>query len=186
VIVTGAMKDPQTGQCTYGGVTKRAGLFIDFVLTQPGAEPLRCDTTNGNFVIVPRAVARRVGNLSGSFVHQLADFDYGLRAAALGISCWVAPGFVGTCASHAVAGSHLDATLPLRDRIRLMRRPSGPPPVSEWMIFVKRHAGWRWPLYWVRTFVRGALPQLWAWWRSRSPGPVSPAATNNLETSQRS
>lgn len=168
-IVAGAMKDPNSEECTYGGVAKHSGLFITFVLLRPSSEPARCDTIHGNFVLVPRTVALRVGNLSGSFAHQLGDFDYGLRAGALGISCWVTPGFVGTCARHAIAGSHLDATLPLQDRIRLMRTPSGPPPVTEWMIFMKRHSGWRWPLYWGRTLIRGALPQLWAWLRSRDP-----------------
>jgi GT2 family glycosyltransferase len=185
VIVTGATEDPKSGVCTYGGVAKRAGLFIRFVLVEPGSEPVRCDTTHGNCVLVPRAVARRVGNLSSSFAHQLGDFDYGLRAGALGISCWVAPGFVGTCSLHAIAGSHLDATLPLRDRLRLMRKPAGPPPITEWMIFMKRHSGWRWPLYWARTLVRGALPQLWAWLRARNPHHASAAATCEQETSKR-
>jgi GT2 family glycosyltransferase len=186
VIVTGATRDPKSGESTYGGVAKRAGLFITFALVEPGSEPARCDTTHGNCVLVPRAVAHRVGNLSSSFAHQLGDFDYGLRAAALGISCWVAPGFVGTCSLHAIAGSHLDATLPLRDRLRLMRKPSGPPPIAEWMIFMKRHSGWRWPLYWGRTLVRGALPQFWAWLRSRDPHHSTAAATGEQETSKRS
>jgi GT2 family glycosyltransferase len=177
VIVTGTTQDRKTGKPTYGGIAKYAGLFITFVLIEPGSEPVRCDTMLGNCVLVPRSVAHRVGNLSSSFAHQLGDLDYGLRAGALGISCWITPGFVGTCSRHAISGSHLDATLPLRQRLRLMRKPSGPPPVAEWMIFMKRHSGWRWPLYWGRTLVRGALPGLWAWLRSRDPHGASEAAT---------
>jgi GT2 family glycosyltransferase len=182
VIVVGTTKDPMTGERTYGGMAKDPGLFMPFSRVEPGSEPMRCDTMCGNCVIVPRAVARRVGNLSSSFAHQLGDYDYGLRAAALGVSCWVAPGFVGTCSAHDVARSHLDATLPLRDRLRLMRKPSGPPPTREWMIFMKRHSGWRWPLYWGRTLVRGAFPHLWAWLRSRNPRRSSAAATRGWVT----
>jgi GT2 family glycosyltransferase len=169
VIAVGTTQDPVTRKTTYGGMRKRAGLFVEFALVEPSSEPVRCDTFCGNCVLVPASIAARVGNLSDSFKHQLGDFDYGLRADALGIRCWVAPGHVGSCSGHDIEGSHLDATLPLRDRARLMARPAGPPPPSEWMVFIRRHAGWRWPLYRARTLLRERVPWLWLAVRSRAP-----------------
>jgi GT2 family glycosyltransferase len=169
VIVAGTTRDPANGKSTYGGMVKDARVFIQFRLLEPGAVPMRCDTFCGNCVLVPASIARRVGNLSASFKHHLGDFDYGLRAAALGARAWVVAGHVGTCSAHDLEGSHLDATLPLDARVPLMRRPSGPPPIREWMVFMRRHSGWRWPLYWGRTLVRGAFPKLWLTVRSTRP-----------------
>jgi GT2 family glycosyltransferase len=169
LIVVGSTQDPTTGESTYGGIVKQSRISVLFELVEPRSEPVRCETFCGNCVLVPGAVAQRLGNLSRSFTHQLGDFDYGLRAAAAGVACWVAPGHVGTCSAHEIAGSHLDATLPLRDRVPLMRRPSGPPPVREWMIFMKRHSGWRWPLYAGRALVRGVFPRLWLTVRATHP-----------------
>jgi GT2 family glycosyltransferase len=175
-IVVGTTKDPETGESTYGGIDKVARVFIRFKLVEPRVEPVRCDTMCGNCVLVPAEVARRVGNLSSSFAHNGGDFDYGLRAAKLGFSCWVAPGHVGTCSAHDIEGSHLDATLPLDERLRLMARASGPTPPREWMLFIRRHAGWRWPLYWPRTLVRMRFPRLWLAVRGRRPErPAAPS-----------
>ena len=177
VIVTGTTRDAVTGESTYGGIARRDGLFVEFRLVEPGSEPVRCDTVCGNLTLVPRSVARRVGNLSSSFRHHLGDFDYGLRAAAIGIESWVAPGHIGTCSLHEVAGSPFDATLSVRERVRLLARPSGPPPPDEWLVFMKRHAGWRWPLQRARIGLRSRLPWLWVALRARHPDRSRAAAS---------
>jgi GT2 family glycosyltransferase len=171
-IVVGSTLNPETGELAYGGVRKVERVFLRFELIEPGPDPVRCDTICGNCVFVPASVAERVGNLSSSFAHYGGDFDYALRAAELGFSSWIAPGFIGTCGVHHLEGSYLDASVPLDDRLRMLARPSGPPPPREYMVFLKRHAGWRWVLQWAPTLLRAWSPRLWLWLRSRrvSPG----------------
>jgi GT2 family glycosyltransferase len=101
VIVAGSTRHPDTGELTYGGVVHPYRWRpLRAELVEPGDTPRPCDATNGNATLISRSVVQRIGNIDPAFVQQLGDFDYGLRARAAGCSVWVAPGTVGTCASH--------------------------------------------------------------------------------------
>ncbi len=148
-IVVGSVRDPVTGTTTYGGVTRpRTTRPLHFALVEPGGDPRPGDTMNGNCVLVPRAVARRVGELDPAFSHGMGDFDYGLRAAQAGVPVWIAPGTVGTCARNAPARP---ARGPLRE-LRRLRGPKGLPP-AEWLRFARRWGGPLWPVYGTAPYV---------------------------------
>lgn len=167
-IVVGAMRDPQTGATTYGGLTRGKGIrCMSFSLVEPREHPLSCSTMHGNLVLVPASAVEKIGLLSDAFTHGLGDLDYGLRATRNGIACQVAPGHLGTCARNAIAGSHYDSNLSARERIRKMNAPTGLPPAREWMRFTRRHARAIWPLFWARTIVRACCPRLWVALRRR-------------------
>jgi GT2 family glycosyltransferase len=170
VILGGSTFDPGTKKHTYGGVVQpRHWQPTKFVLLEPSDKPQRCDTIHGNCVLIPRWVAQEVGNLSPDFTHGLGDFDYGLRAKHLGISCWIAPGYVGTCPAHEWRGSFYDPCQPTGERLKMMHSPTGLPPVSEWMHFTRRHAGPYWPICWLRTWIRACFPRLWLIVRNTLP-----------------
>lgn len=161
VIVVGSMSDPVDGHHTYGGVTRiKNYIGIRFSLVEPGGEPRPCDTFNANCVLVSREIVADVGILSDRFSHGMGDTDYGLRAKEKGYSCWVLPGYVGTCANNPTAKTWLDAGLTLKERKRLLNSPKGKPP-EEWLYFVKRHAGMIWVLAWVQLKMRLYFPRLW-------------------------
>ena len=97
-IVVGSTQDPENGALTYGGVVQEYRWHpLRFRLVQPNETAQRCDTMNGNFVLIPRKVAQLVGNLAPELIHYVADYDYGLRAKNQGCTVWVAPGYAGTC-----------------------------------------------------------------------------------------
>ena len=97
-IVVGAVVDPETGVPTYGGADRVDWHPMRFRLVAPDRGIPRSTTTfNGNVALVPRPVYLDVGGIDGSFAHAYADFDYGLRARALGIESVVARSAVGTC-----------------------------------------------------------------------------------------
>jgi GT2 family glycosyltransferase len=154
VIVVGTTRHPVTDELTYGGQIRLSRWRpLRWTLVQPGSEPRPCETMNGNTVLVPRAVVRRVGNIDGVYVQQMGDFDYGLRARAAGCEVWVAPGTVGTCASHPLRRTDLQ---PLRTELarlwsvkELVPRP--------WFVFTRRWAGRLWPLYWLSPYLRRAF-----------------------------
>lgn len=147
-IVVGSMIDPRTGRRSYGGIKKREdGLHLRFDPVIPDEiAALPCDTMNGNFTLIPAAVAEVVGNLDGAFRHQLGDFDYGLRARKAGFPVFVAPGYYGECSDNDRAGSWRDRSISLRQRWAQLMSPKGAP-VREWFLYTRRHFGWRWPLY---------------------------------------
>jgi len=170
-LVAGSTFDPRTGKRTYGGVISDSRWQpMAFRPIEPGSEPIRCDTINGNCVLVPRGIARTVGNISPDFTHGIGDFDYGLRARDAGYSCWITPGYVGSCRGHDIEGSCFDRSLSMEQRLKKFHSHQGPPPVIEWFRFTFRHAGWLWPIYWARTCLRIAFPKLWLAMRTTGSG----------------
>ena len=151
VIVAGSTMHPSTGELTYGGVVHpHRWRPLRSVLVEPGDVPLPCDTMNGNATLIARTVVQRIGNLDPVFVQQMGDFDYGLRARAAGCSIWIAPGAVGTCASHPERRTDEQ---PLGEELRrlwsLKELKPGP-----WWVYCRRWAGKLWPVYWMSPYVR--------------------------------
>jgi GT2 family glycosyltransferase len=108
---------------------------------------------NGNFTLIPAAVAGRLGNLDGAFRHQLGDFDYGLRAMKAGIPIVIARGYFGYCSDNLSSGTWRDFAQPFANRWKHLMSPKGAPP-REWLLYTRRHFGWRWPFYAVSPYLR--------------------------------
>lgn len=154
-VVTGSTCDPVQQRWTYGGFRRhlsRRGLQFLPVPPLPH-EMQQCDTMNGNCTLIPRAVARVVGNLDPIFSHGLGDFDYGLRARARGHTIYLAPGFVGTCAGNSITGTWKDKSASFSQRWRHLTSPKGLP-FKEWLIYTHRHFGALWPLYAVSPYIK--------------------------------
>jgi GT2 family glycosyltransferase len=159
-IVVGSARDPNTGAFTYGGVARASRWHpLRFRYVMPGSDPIRCDTMNGNCVLIPRAVARSTGNLDPAFTHNLGDLDYGLRAGLLGFSLWVAPGFIGVCRRPAERRPWFDPELPLARRWAMASQPKGLP-IAQWRVFAQRHGSALWPLFFLSPYVRMVLQRV--------------------------
>jgi GT2 family glycosyltransferase len=137
VIVAGSTRHPETGELTYGGVVQPYRWRpLKSVLVEPGDTPRPCHTMNGNATRISRAVVRRVGNIDPAFVQRMRDFDYGLRARAAGCSVWIAPGTVGTCASHP---KRRPGEQPLGDELRRLWSIKELSP-GPWAVYSRRWA----------------------------------------------
>ncbi len=138
-VVVGAVRDPATGQVTYGGVV-RVSRWHPGRTRKLDASPYAqaADTFNANCVYVPAAVAEAIGTIDPVFHHSMGDFDYGYRAKQRGFEIVVAPSTVGICAANGVDGTWRDRRLPLRVRLKALRSPKGIP-YSEWREFLRRH-----------------------------------------------
>lgn len=155
-IIVGATRDREeaTSRPTYGGVIRRG--FWDrtkFRLLPVNSVVQHCDTFNGNVVLVPDSVVEMIGGLDGAFEHGMADYDFGLRAAAQGVQVFQAPGTVGICSRNPAVGTYLDSSIVLRDRWRAMMGKKGLP-WRSWYLYTRRHAGVFWPLYFVWPYVK--------------------------------
>lgn len=157
VIVVGSTVDEVTGRPTYGGERRESGWRrTRFVLVQPSDQVQRCDSMDGNIVLIPAETARRVGNLDPVFEHAMGDTDYGLRALKLGVGIWVAPGVHGTCGLNPASNTFMDPGLSLAKRWRLMLGRKGLPWRSWWVI-TRRHTGFFWPVFFLWPYVRTVL-----------------------------
>jgi len=162
-IAVGSTRDPGTGRCTYGGVVQSSKWRpLVHRLAEPSGKLERCDTMNGNCVLIAREVGRLVGNLSPEFTHRVGDRDYGLRARAKGFPLWIAPTYVGECARN-LPPLWANPETPLKRRLKALRSPKGLPP-REWIVYTRRHAGIPWSqYYWLTLYLRVLLPNLWKW-----------------------
>lgn len=156
-IIVGSVKDPVTGAHTYGGRFRTDSWFSNtFKPVKPHHEPQECDTMQGNIVLIPSLVADKVGNLDSAFVHTMGDLDYGLRARKLGCSVWVSPGYIGVCSRNSVSGSWADINLPWLERLQKVFQVKAFP-IKSWTVFVKRHSGHFWFVFWTFPYLRALI-----------------------------
>lgn len=161
-IVVGSCRDPLTGAHTYGGRVRRSDhIRLPSEPILPADVPVPCDTMNGNIVLVPQSVVEKIGILSSVYSHLRGDVDYGLRAQSAGIPILVAPGYMGKCTRHQRITPWADPDVPVLERLRKMCEPKGIPP-REWYVYVRRHTGRQWPLYFIKPFIRVMVPALWS------------------------
>ena len=145
-ITVGAVRDPKSGELTYGGIRRTSRWHPGRTARLPMApDPQDADTFNANCVLVPARCVERIGILDPVFTHAMGDFDYGLRARKAGIRVVVAPGTIGTCPLNGAGGSWQDPNLSLRDRLRNLNSPKVLP-YREWREYLRRHGA---PIPWL-------------------------------------
>lgn len=147
IIGVAAIRDPDGGRISYGGIRTHVGYV------PPNGTAERCDTFNANAVLVPRAVYEEIGIFHGAYTHGLGDFDYGYEATRRGIQVLQSPRFLGSCDRNALGGTWRDRHLPRGERWRLLQSPKGLP-FREWLVFNRRNSGWKWPWYTISPMLR--------------------------------
>ena len=143
-IIIGSTRDPDTGQRTYGPRRRLDRHPQRFALIDNGELLTAADAFNGNVVLIPLSVWRRVGPIDGEFAHAYADDDYSIRARDAGVPLLACPGTQGTCPANPARDSvHASS---LRGAWKVLQQPTRRPWASQ-VRFLRRHAGWRWPVY---------------------------------------
>jgi GT2 family glycosyltransferase len=158
-IVAGSVRDPATGQHTYGGV-RRSGSWWQparYEWVPPTDTIEYVDTVNGNCALIPRSVVGAIGLNDPAFTHGIGDFDYGLRAGAAGFDVVIAPRSVGTCPRNPPASPLSGGPVSrVSESWRRTTSPKGLPP-RDWGRFMRRWGGPFWPLFWASPYVRAIL-----------------------------
>lgn len=157
-IVVGAISDPVTGDTSYGGARFAPSRLRPFLATvvHPGQQPQDVDVVNGNVVLVPDGIARKLGNLDPVFEHGMGDTDYSMRARKLGIRILLTAGYVGVCSRNSLKGSHRDNTLPLLQRLKQVFSRRGLP-WRSWLTMCWRHGGMLWPVHFLWGYIKVIL-----------------------------
>lgn len=155
-IIVGSTCDTVTKlKTTYGGRRKKDGLI------QATENIVRCDYFNGNIVLIPKFVFKKIGINDPVFHHALGDFDYGLRAGKQGVKIYIAPGFLGECDVHERLATWCNPKKTFSQRWKVFRSPLGNNP-EEFFIYEKRHNGYLMAIkHYITNHLRFLLPKLW-------------------------
>ncbi|MDR0606041.1 MAG: glycosyltransferase family 2 protein [Bacteroidales bacterium] len=150
---TCAINDKQ--KITYGGKSFKRGLIF------PNGKKQVCDYFNGNLVLIPQYVYKKVGMNDTTFHHALGDHDYGLRAKRLGIVSIVSPSILGECDGHKELTAWCNPQTPVLRRLKLLYSPSGNHPF-EFFKYENRHNGLVKACFHLFTnHLRAICPVLW-------------------------
>ena len=163
-VCIGSTIDPQNGERSYGGrkLTAKYSWKDDLVVFSK-TDYLPCDVANANIMLVPAEVVKKIGILSSSYTHGLADYDYALMANKAGFTVYVAPGYLGTCVNDH-GKSWKTASTPLRERIAYLKSPKGLA-YKEYMTFIKRHFPLSYPSAMVKVWAKTFFPFIWETFR---------------------
>jgi GT2 family glycosyltransferase len=138
----------------YNSLTKKIKLV-------PNGEIRQCEYFNGNVVLIPNPVFKKVGFLDPKFHHAQGDFDYGLRAAKLGISSFISSGIAGICERNSELPVWCNPQYSLSKRLKSFRSPLGGRPKTTFL-FQKKYMGLALALFHYFTIhLRLIFPKIW-------------------------
>jgi glycosyltransferase involved in cell wall biosynthesis len=135
-IICGSLAARDGGEITYGG---RHDLDGPLIVPNGSLQP--CRLINGNVTLVPRSVFFKIGSIDGIFVHDIGDFDYGLRAQRAGIRCYIGPSFVGICEKNNFVQKWRCPDVSIYDRVACLYSPLGRPHPVCYFRFALRYCG---------------------------------------------
>ena len=119
---------------TYGGRDVNGNLITDV------DEEKQCKTFNGNIVLIPKHVYKKLGTNDPHYRHALGDHDYGLMATQNRIEIWTASGILGECDRHDIPTVWMDPSQPFLKRWKNLFSPLGNNPF-EFFYYRKKHYG---------------------------------------------
>jgi GT2 family glycosyltransferase len=124
--------------CTYSAYKKIKGH--KFIKLEPNGILQPCEVFNGNFVLIPDHVYKKVGTLDPIFCHNVGDFDYGLRANKKSINAFLLEEFIGICEHGNNYRKYENPNLSLIKRLKILYSPLGNNPI-KYSIYQFRHFG---------------------------------------------
>lgn len=156
-IICGATCSEKSGEITYGAFRKKTdGLLV------PNGAIQECRIVNGNCVLVPKRVYKKLGNLDWSFRHAIGDFDYSLRAIRAGFKNYMAAEYVGICEANPTLPKWCLKETPIKKRFSLLYSPLGYAEPIPFFIYEKRHFGLGVAIkHFITINTRALIPQLW-------------------------
>jgi glycosyltransferase involved in cell wall biosynthesis len=142
-------KDPSV---TYGG-------YRDGFLLKPLGFFCKCDYFNGNCVLIPNYVVKRLGKLSPVFRHSFGDFEYGMRARKSGVDILSTRIFIGECKRNPWPPKYLNSMYSLNERFTHLYSPLGFNPFESFYIEYKYNSLGRAVLVFIKIHLNTLFPQ---------------------------
>lgn len=158
-VCIGSTVDLSTGKTSYGGRMLASKMRWKSSLIEAPSEFKHCDFGNANILLVDKNVVDKIGILSETFTHSLADYDYTLKAKNAGFDVVVAPGFLGSCVDDH-GNNWKSKNTSLKERIAYLKSPKGLA-YHEYLKFIKDHFPLSYPSAYLKLWIKTFFPFIW-------------------------
>lgn len=138
-ILTGAVKDVHSQKVSYGGLRRISNTRLRFAVLEPAHINVECDATNGNCVLIPEIIYKKIGNIDENFVHAHGDIDFGLRARQAGFKIYLCKHYIGQSETKFLEDRVYNGTNSFSQRIRAILSLKALKP-KEWILMCMRHS----------------------------------------------
>ena len=131
IIVGSTLANEVNRNFSYGG--KTGGIKQKSLL--PDQNKLKeCVTFNGNIVLIPKSVYKKIGIIDPTFHHSFGDVEYGFRATKNGLINYLAPGYYGYCERNNPIPLFRRKCYPIFKRFKLLYSPLGYNPIEAFQM----------------------------------------------------
>ena len=155
-ILVGSVKDPDTGDFTYGGrLLKNRYNISSTCLIPNNKSPQVCDFGNGNLMLIPATVVKKIGILSDRYTHSLADIEYTTKAKKANIPSYISSSYLGECKND--YDPTKKTSMSLKQRIEYLYSVKGFS-YREYLFFIRNYFPLYLPQAWLSLWVKTILP----------------------------
>lgn len=156
VIIAGYTLDEEKKEITYCGYNRKKNIIpLALRMVNPSNDYERCDTFNGNCVLIPNEVVELIGINSDFYNHGFGDIDYGLTASNNGIQIYVTNYHVGYCEKNISSQiwNDIKSKATIKQKYKVMTSTTHKPN-KEWMHFTKKFGGPFWILRFISPYLK--------------------------------
>lgn len=154
-VIVGSCCSSVDGHVTYGG--QFHGRLI-----QPAGYMQRCETFNGNIVLVPRSIFQLIGNLDWKYEHAIGDLDYGWMVTRSGRYNYITGSFIGVCDRNPKPAKWTMPDVPFKERWKNYHSPLGYGQPGSLFHFNRKNFGLvKAIVIWISNHVRVCFPRIW-------------------------
>lgn len=114
---------------------------------------------NGNFVLIPKNIFHKIGNLSSNYTHAMGDYDYGLRALENGFQIITTKKYVAVCETNKGIPDWKNPKVSFKKRWKSLHSPTGLN-IKEYKLFKKRFWKEEYYLSILKVYLRCFFPSI--------------------------
>jgi GT2 family glycosyltransferase len=133
--IVGSTYSKELNRISYGGNSKEGRLLI------PNGHLQAAYSFNGNVVLIPKYICKKVGILDPIFQHSIGDFEYALRIRKNNLESFITKDYVGYCDGSDNLPSWCSSNISLFKRIKNLYSPLGNSNPYYYFIFKRRYFG---------------------------------------------
>ncbi len=145
---------------SYGGSVVKNKFLNTLQRLEPNGSIQKCEGGNANIMMVSQDVVTKIGILSNSYTHGIADYDYTLTAKRNNIPVFIAANYCGICDNDNPDTYQTFLNLCFSDRRKFLYDPKGLA-FFDYVVFNKKFFPYRLPFIIVAAWIKLFFPKIY-------------------------